>query len=1859
MADFDQSRDQIRKSREQRDAAASAIAAANERLKKIANRQTELGRVFNDHDQQAIAERDKLAREKEAIQTELGRLGDAKQTAISAEAAALKDWAVFTDPVEGIRRLNDDTPILLMPVRLETRFKSVGVAGIAAPASQLWVRIYPDDCWIDSFDPVLTDTEVTNAKAYWAAIWMAGGIEDQQRGAWRALANSHGSGRASWIVQQYRPVNIASPPVKTRPQDVILVIPTENALAVSEAAAASTYWRDVWLADGDAGKIAAARAALDTAVGAERATEIIAQYQASNFADPLAAGLTKKDVFVSVAFVVFPPVDTKQSAWSSAPKMNILPDRFVFIGYDGSASPVIEVGNPVPSPLIAALDPSAPKDQQLQHDEHGNLIMPEELKWISDFNRAVEVGMGLRIDLTPAQAANGFNRVLVIGLRLNADAQAAKTELETLLRHHSYGRTGIEIVPQGTPTNNTDVLAAGHSRLDDPDQSFNDLKAPLFTPQSGWLDKKDGQWLAEYLGIDPTLFANTHRADSTDQLTARAMNIALWPATLGYWMETMMSPVFTPNAIERTRDFFGQYIVAGGAVPALRIGNQPYGVLPATALSRITWMNPRRGVEGNIGAESTLGFLRQLYQVLKAIDADWRAIVPQLSFTGKANADPHETLLDIVGLHPGSVEWSQRYAESLQTLYNRLSLQGFGGIIQAIILAAQRAASRGILTHLGYAGATDPPILEKIFSGAHNLLRGGVVDDKPLSETATIRAFTTGGQNYIQWLIDAAKTSLDALYQQNGFKDDQPPAALLFLMLRHALQLGYHDVSIRLFENAGIYTPQMSLAARSDYPFLHIQTSIALSESRYQPLLTAEPRITGSATLPVNQYIASRLTLPVFEFYLRQQLDALERLKLQSTARLERAFADHIDCCSYRLDAWLLGLLTFQLTSMRGIQTGSESAPRQGIYLGAYAWLEDVRPEAKQLTPVQLQDPDLIADFGSPDEPPLMRDSANEGFIHAPSLNHAVAAAVLRNGFISDATPQNRETLAVNLTSERVRTALGMIEGIRAGQSLSDLLGYQFERGLHDRHTLAEVDQYIYILRKAFPLRADRLQATKTDPTISIQSVEARNVIDGLALAEQMKSTGQKTYPFGKDGLPDPPQPQKDAINAEADRLLESYDAVADLALSEGVYQAVLGNYDRVASTYDAYARGNFPPEPDVIRTPFNGIGLTHRVALHLEAGADPAVSPLPGLDMTPRTQAEPALNKWLASVMPALDQVGCVVSFREAAGGIANREITLRELALQPSDFVAIVTEDPNQAMTELDDRVVAHALANFNPRPDVPIQIQYMQKVAAPFTVFEVMPLVRALRGLATKSRSLKATDLSLMNEATSGQDAQPFVDKQRLVIVRAAMDTLRGNLVAFQAQLDGPLSDLANRKGEILAHVDDYVHDLIPLLMRTARFVIVQAGWGFAYDFKRRTFSAILDQSAGLVNRWNDKLAEFDAKIAAVAGAPTDQEKFDLLAQAERAISTVATTPLPATPAVYQTDLVTVKRPAFVAKRDQFAALQDTTRTAVSLLLNDAAALLPVTDFDFVDFSFADRENEIVLFAEDARNVVKTVIAEIDRRLKASQDLFDAHDAAASPVDQVRALEDAAKALLGADFRIFPEFPLSTEQGDELENAFNASNSGELLQYLTNPPDPATPPLDFPVDTWLYGVARVREKLRAWEQTIMFAGSFGRPEPDLLPMQLPFTPGERWFALEFPPGQALDKDHLLYTAHFASPFNKAVRQCGLLLEEWSELIPGSSADTGITFHFDRPNCEAPQSMLLVTPTDFRGAWQWNDLVDALNETLDFAKRRAIEPKHIDATPYAPFLPATITATQVFQLTIAANLALNNKVAALVRRD
>ena len=55
------------------------------------------------------------------------------------------------------------------------------------------------------------------------------------------------------------------------------------------------------------------------------------------------------------------------------------------------------------------------------------------------------------------------------------------------------------------------------------------------------------------------------------------MNTALWPATWGYFLGAMLADEIDPKTIEQVRTFFIRYVSGRGAIPAIRIGKQPYG----------------------------------------------------------------------------------------------------------------------------------------------------------------------------------------------------------------------------------------------------------------------------------------------------------------------------------------------------------------------------------------------------------------------------------------------------------------------------------------------------------------------------------------------------------------------------------------------------------------------------------------------------------------------------------------------------------------------------------------------------------------------------------------------------------------------------------------------------------------------------------------------------------------------------------------------------------------------------------------------------------------------------------------------------------------------------------------------------------------------------------------------------------------------------------------------------------------------------------------------------------------------------------------------------------------------------------
>jgi hypothetical protein len=1829
MADFTTSQQQLALARAARLVAQAEAARSVEQKKQL---QAELARASRS----ANADNPETARQRAHIEADLkqaieqaGVKKTEAQRANLAVAGALERFASFSDPRRNIRRLSDRSPFLLLPVRVETRF------GKAGDQHQLWVRIYPDDCSIDTFEDTLSASELANAKLYWERFWSAGGIEADERGAWRGLVAAHGSGRAAWILDHYEPVNPGDQPMKAAATDELLVIATQTVLPASEASAISKYWQALWLADGDHAKSQAGQKALEAATSVVRAKDLIANYQPFNLQDKAPAGKKKIDVALSTAFIVFPPDPTiKESSWSQAPRVNHLADRFVVRGYTGTTQTLEEIGGVVSLPLPVGPDPSADPSETI-HPNGVDLFVPDELQWLVDFDRAVSAGMGLRIDLTPAQAETGFDRLLILGVQLSANESDATSAVEELLLHHQYGRSGLSILPQGTPTHNSTGTGTGYTQIDNADQSFDDRKHfPLFTPTTDPLAKLDGDWLTSLLGIDPVLFSKVHGSDGKDQMQARAMQTALWPATLGYWMDKMLTPVFSDAVVDDTRWFFTSYGSGRGSGPPIRIGGQPYGILPTTAFSRIAWLTPNRFEQA---LNPRLAFLTGLAPILAKIGDDWRALTGQISFVGK-KGDAHQLLLDILGLHPTSVEFHSRYAESITELFNIVNLFGLGpDFWKAILTMALDAPAMALLAKLGYSGGTMPDILQHFFMKDAAQM-SNIVDDRALSEDKQIRAYTDTGQNYIQWLIDAARNSLDAVYREDGFTDNKTPETLLYLFLRHAVTLGYYDSSYNLHRTAAFLSPVQLQAMKPEPAFIHVTDTAAASESRFAALYKTETRITSSPTLLVSDYITKNLVALPDTKALADQIQSLEILKTASTASLERAFAEHIDCCSYRHDAWLLGLVHFQLQTMRDAQQGGRQVPPRGVYLGAYAWLENLRPSTTQLQPVRLP-PDVAKNFTGAGT--LVQDPGNGGYIHAPSLPHANTAAVLRSGYLANATPANPGAMAVNLSSDRVRLALSVLDGIRNGQSFGALLGYHFERGLHDDHALVEVDKFIYPMRKAFPLSADAISTTKTDVGVPIEAIEARNVMDGMKLVTQIRTGGVSTYPFGKAAvLPSASGAEAAAINSEVNALLDMYDAIADLALAEGVHQAVQGNFERIAATLEAYTSGHFPPDPEVVQTPASGIGLTQRVAIHFEAGL-----PAPA-GATPRATAEPALDAWLAGTLPPLANIACRVTWIDPITGVNQQQrVTIADLNVRPIDLLSLFKPDDLQSMNELDDRVIDFVAANRTPRPDIPLHIEYMNAAGKPLSVFQALPLLRALKAMVDRARPLKATDAMLHNDASLQDDASAFADPLRVSIPKADLDTLHSDTGTFLGALGALTADTVVNRSAIVTGIDGFVDAAVALLERAARFAIPSSGWGFAYHWKRTAFTDLMAQTGDLVTRWTSKLAVYDAKMAAydlLPAATSDDIRFQALRSAEIDIATQID-PLPAAPAVMRLAL-DGKRATFASRLAQFDAIQKTASVSFANTLAKAQGIATV-DLDPQPLDFAPLEDRAISFALDLVANLTGHQNAMSTKSVAVQTQLDAASTAASATAKVDAILAAAKALLGADFKIFPEFSISAQQGDEWANALADSASGALTKYLTT-----TLKVDFPIDEWLYGIARVRPNMRSWEQMLILTEAFGNPQSGLVPAQFPFESGAPWLALSYPPDFVLESDHLLYTAQYSAAFNKTARQVGILLDEWTEVIPSTTRDTGIAFNFDRPNNEAPQSLLLVTPATASGEWQWEDLMGALNETLDLAKSRAVEPVHIDGTVYARFLPATIMAATMYGISITTALAATN---------
>ncbi len=970
--------------------------------------------------------------------------------------------------------------------------------------------------------------------------------------------------------------------------DQIHVTAHDPAVTSDELGGLTWYWQHRWPARDDTTLADEAWTGLTSRFRPGRAAFLVRAYPPTN----LAAGGAQPQ---------FPSIPQRASQQAAPPRAALLPDRWCVLGYqlDVNGEPVEAFrvwGSTVPDTLVAGpgSTPSAPTTPGGMPEDPG-------LAWLSSPKAAAEVGMLVTVRQSDCQPghllANGVDRLLALGVDWTLSPQQAADAVAAHLQSHAdEGR--LAFVPQGSPTNSTGEQRSAFST--DPAVARTQV-APhrVVTLAPGAAATLTGTGL----GLPSGLLDHLPGADLREGAWQQALLTSLWSATGGYFLTEMMDPELADPVIEAAvRRHAAAHLRPAGPLPILRVGSQPYGVLPVVHRTRYQ-PSVRTRAEADV---------HRVAETLRTMVTPWVRSVPRLASV-RAREDVDDVMLALLTRTP--VPWSLTFRQVLGPV-QRAAI----GVYWAKQSAYQRSITAILMAQLG---VTTLPLLSE-------LTQDGA--DHPLDMPLVLRVEGSGtGTGYLGEIVELlgrkdGRTILDGW---------QSATALLEAMLTCSAVREIDRAAKRTAKDAapGLalsteFVARLSVAADRLPYSLRIERTAAAPASpggtTPVPRTPTElsrlviPALTGSLTL--SELVAQRFAV-TDRFRVADLPDdplanlaamslALETLGQAPPDQLEWAFRATLDLFATRLDAWITSLATARLQAHR-------SDGVAGVHVGGWAAVEDLHP-----------------DVGPAAE--------SLGYVHAPSLGQAASLAVLRSARLSHVDEEGR-IFDLDLSSQRVRHALRILEGVASGQRLAALLGYRFERMLQDRDlTLAG---WILPLRLQCPLRSDRPDdpdgIPETQPwsgggqTEPVESVAAREVVDGVALLARWATEG-----VGLLTAAGVTAGAQTAVGAVLDDLAGLADSVSDVLVSEAVHQATTGNLVRAGAALAAHDRQGPAPEAQFVRTPRAGHTVAHRVGVWLDADA---TEPATGWTADIRSAAEPRLDRWIGAVLgdPADWKVG------------------------------------------------------------------------------------------------------------------------------------------------------------------------------------------------------------------------------------------------------------------------------------------------------------------------------------------------------------------------------------------------------------------------------------------------------------------------------------------------------------------------------------------------------------------------------------------------------------------------------------------
>lgn len=791
------------------------------------------------------------------------------------------------------------------------------------------------------------------------------------------------------------------------------------------------------------------------------------------------------------------------------------------------------------------------------------------------------------------------------------------------------------------------------------------------------------------------------------------------------WLAGQTAALYGEGTFAAARAHFVSHVRPGGALPAIAIGSEPYGVLIACALDG--WQPA--------GDEQRM---RAFVQALLALrDTVWTPCVAQAPQLGP---DPisdvttaQTTLLELLATGPVNQEIYAR--EHVGPYYVRNLWRFVQMQLTADWSTTTAASSTQLLHDTGIAWA--PRLSGLIGAEASAPLTAPVVDG--------------GDQSFGQWLTWLASSS--ATCAQLESQVDAPgkgsATPLLYRLLRHSALREYAAAAIRIELAAGILGDWEHL----EQELIAIGPGPAIASAWDQ--LARAIAVPGGGSQTISTYLDGPGSAgDPAAADLQDFRAAVGTLAAVETAdELERNLRQLIDATSHRLDAWLTSIAHRRLAALR-------QANLAGVLIGGYGWVENLRPATSTFT--------------------------SDGFIHAPSVPQAVSAAVLRSGYQSYAGGA-ANPFAVNLSSSRTRLAARLLDSVRAGQTVGSLTGYDFERNLQESGAGQYTRQFRECAPPSstvYPPATANGAIGSSDPTSVAQ---APSVTDGLVLRAKWQSGDSQVATLLTQIANDDQQRQQNgqpqlapAVNAALAALGDALDTAADALTAESLHHAINGVPSRAAATLDALARGDGAvPELDLLASPRSGLTIGHRVAFVVPA----AIGPQTGWSAPTATQLRAAANPTLEALaqgwLPDPGQVRCSVAFTPSGGQTQTVVIRLSDCDISALDCVYETPVVPAAAGASPIPDLVALAVIG-TARTQLGIDATQTPTVtwertndfaATELTFYELGSLCRLARALIQSGRALRPADLGPI-----GTPDTPATDPEITARADAAEATVR---------------------------------------------------------------------------------------------------------------------------------------------------------------------------------------------------------------------------------------------------------------------------------------------------------------------------------------------------------------------------------------------------------------------------------------------------------------------------------------------------